>query len=159
MNVRTITLCQSPLVPLRGLVNSTYWRVHPLYVRHLKEFCVAENRQINQKNNNNSNNIQTNIQHNKNKNKNQSKNIGSVSSEKKNLKKITIEKDKKNDKGEKKVKNILVKNEKIKNGKQESDFVQRRKISEKEENSSFSFSCCPESWKEIVRTHTVGVRA
>ena len=39
MNVRTTTICEQPLVPLRGLVNEQSWRVHPQYVRYLREFC------------------------------------------------------------------------------------------------------------------------
>ena len=100
MNVRTITLCEFPLVPLRGLANSTYWRVHPLYVRHLKEFCDAENRQINQKNNNNnSNNVNKNQNNNTKDNSHKSIEIKNI--EKKNTKKIII--DQKEGKVQKKV--------------------------------------------------------
>ena len=149
MNVRTITLCEFPLVPLRGLANSTYWRVHPLYVRHLKEFCEAENRQINQKNNIN------NINKNQNNNSKDSshKSIEIKNIEKKNTKKMFKGKNE----VEKNVKNIRIENEKTKSEQQENKIDQHRKTFEKEEN--FNFSCCPQSWREIVRTHIVGVHA
>jgi len=34
------TICEQPLMPLRGLVNSSYWRLHPLYIRHFRSDCV-----------------------------------------------------------------------------------------------------------------------
>ena len=37
--LRYTNICEQPLIPLRGLVNSTYWRLHPLYIRHVKEDC------------------------------------------------------------------------------------------------------------------------
>lgn len=37
--LRYTNICEQPLIPLRGLVNSSYWRLHPLYVRHVKEEC------------------------------------------------------------------------------------------------------------------------
>ena len=153
MNVRTITLCEFPLVPLRGLVNSTYWRVHPLYVRHLKEFCEAENRQINQKNNNN--NINKNQNNNTKDNSHKSIEIKNI--EKKNTKKIIIDQKEGKNEVQKKVKNIRIENEKTKSEQQENKIDQHRKTFEKEEN--FNFSCCPQSWREIVRTHIVGVHA
>jgi hypothetical protein len=36
---RVTTICEQPLIPLRGLENETYWRIHPLYVRHFSEDC------------------------------------------------------------------------------------------------------------------------
>ena len=35
----SVGVCEQPLIPLRGLVNATHWRVHPFYVRQLKEAC------------------------------------------------------------------------------------------------------------------------
>lgn len=37
--LRYTSLCEQPLVPLRGLVNSSYWRIHPLYIRHVTNDC------------------------------------------------------------------------------------------------------------------------
>ena len=37
--LRTANICEMPLIPLRGLLNTTYWRVHPLYVRYLSNSC------------------------------------------------------------------------------------------------------------------------
>ena len=37
--LRYTNICEQPLIPLRGLVNSSYWRLHPLYIRHVKEEC------------------------------------------------------------------------------------------------------------------------
>jgi len=39
--LRFTSLCEQPLVPLRGLVNSSFWRIHPLYIRHIKNDCDA----------------------------------------------------------------------------------------------------------------------
>ena len=37
--LRSMTVCEQPLIPLRGLVNESYWYVHPFYVRQLQEAC------------------------------------------------------------------------------------------------------------------------
>ena len=37
--LRSMGVCEQPLIPLRGLVNESYWYVHPLYVRQLREAC------------------------------------------------------------------------------------------------------------------------
>lgn len=39
--IRRVNICQQPLIPLRGLVNFSYWRVHPLYVRLFKDDCAV----------------------------------------------------------------------------------------------------------------------
>ena len=33
------TLCEQPLVPLRGMLNKTHWRLHPTYVEKMGEAC------------------------------------------------------------------------------------------------------------------------
>jgi len=32
--IRTVPVCEMPLVPLRGLLNATHWRLHQMYVSH-----------------------------------------------------------------------------------------------------------------------------
>ena len=34
------TICQQPLIPLRGLVNESYWYLHPLFIRHFTHDCI-----------------------------------------------------------------------------------------------------------------------
>lgn len=36
---QVVSICEEPLIPLRGLVNESYWRMHPLYVRHFIQDC------------------------------------------------------------------------------------------------------------------------
>lgn len=38
--VRGKNICRQPLIPLRGLINATYWYLHPLYIRHFKSDCM-----------------------------------------------------------------------------------------------------------------------
>ena len=38
--MRTKNICEQPLIPLRGLVNESHWRLHPLYVRHFDGDCA-----------------------------------------------------------------------------------------------------------------------
>ena len=38
--VRGKNICQQPLLPLRGLVNETYWHLHPLFIRHFFHDCI-----------------------------------------------------------------------------------------------------------------------
>jgi hypothetical protein len=33
--------CQQPVIPLRGLYNSTHWRVHPLYAKAFNSWCTS----------------------------------------------------------------------------------------------------------------------
>jgi hypothetical protein len=40
--LRSMSVCEQPLIPLRGLVNESYWYVHPLYVRQLQEACLPK---------------------------------------------------------------------------------------------------------------------
>ena len=35
-----VSLCEQALIPLRGLVNESYWRLHPLYTRHYAHDCT-----------------------------------------------------------------------------------------------------------------------
>jgi len=38
--VKEKNICQQPLIPLRGLVNESYWYVHPLFIRHFFHDCI-----------------------------------------------------------------------------------------------------------------------
>ena len=38
--VRGKNICQQPLIPLRGLVNDTFWHLHPLFIRHFFHDCI-----------------------------------------------------------------------------------------------------------------------
>lgn len=38
--VKGKNICQQPLIPLRGLVNDSFWYLHPLYIRHFQSDCI-----------------------------------------------------------------------------------------------------------------------
>ena len=40
--IKTSTICQQPLIPLRAKHNSTHWLVHPSYTQRFLEACAAK---------------------------------------------------------------------------------------------------------------------
>lgn len=90
IEIRTLNICELPLVPLRGLYNNTHWRVHPLYVRYLRDSCPVqpENKKIiNPRNKNINNNKSNNQNNNKNENKNNRRRLSVYKNAHKNLNK------------------------------------------------------------------------
>jgi hypothetical protein len=178
IQTKSVNICDMPLVPLRGLINVTYWRVHPLYMRYLRDTCpylsarkkrknrkIRKNRiltvkkktkeiekSITKKMKLNNSNSSTNAIKDKDKNnddKNDEKD-GSVNE---------IEKDDEEKKEEVKEK----KREKESKKKQKEKEKEERKkaieeeIEEEQEEEKVEMSCCPSDWETLIHSHVVKV--
>lgn len=150
--VKTQTFCDLPLVPLRGLVNETHWRVHPLYVRYLRDTCpnlhkVESNIRLNDNHNENNHNNNNNYTHHNNKNNFNNNTISTHNNTgrkgpKKKVRKLTGG-------------NIIEMSKKVK-------IVDKRIEAEgdeegEEEEEIEIASCCPALWRDIVLTSVVCV--
>lgn len=207
INTKTINFCNLPLVPLRGLLNRTYWRVHPLYVRYLHDSCPKLfQTEVNNNHNNshensvdnngshsysiyhnkndsssssNQNNYNDNNQHNSNDNSKTISNSNSNSdsnnnnynndnnSNKKGVKKKrrklkekivetkSYEEEKKLEIEEKGhvEERLKEKVEKVVEGEIEEEGEEEDEVDDEVEIPS----CCPASWKDVVRTSVVRV--
>ena len=150
ISVKTQIFCDLPLVPLRGLVNKTHWRVHPLYVRYLRDTCpnlhkVESNIEFNEDHNNN------NYTHYNNRN-----NDNNTNSSYNNTGRKGPKKKRRNLTGGNIVE--MLNEVEIVETKTEAEGKEEEEEEEEEAEKEVEIaSCCPALWKDIVRTSVVRV--
>lgn len=209
INTKTVNFCDLPLVPLRGLLNRTYWRVHPLYVRYLHDSCpklhqieidnnhnnghensvgnkssqsnsIYHNKNDSSSSSSNHNNYDDHNQHNRNddsktnsKSNSNSNSDNNNNSNDNNSNKKGVKKKRRKLKG--KIVDTKVNEEEKKVRIEEKDGNVEERLKEKVEkevegedeeegeeevdveNEVEIPSCCPASWKDVVRTSVVRV--
>ena len=190
INTKTVNFCDLPLVPLRGLLNRTYWRVHPLYVRYLHDSCPtlhqievnnnhskshesssrknssSSNSSYHNKNGSSSGSIinQYDSNHNSDDNNNTNRNRNSYDNHNSkidnNSNRVGVKK--KRRKLKENITDTKINEEEKKLKIEEKDGNVEERLGEEVEKGEVEDeeeipSCCPASWKDVVRTSVVRV--
>ena len=164
IQTKSVNICDMPLIPLRGLMNVTYWRVHPLYMRYLRDTCpylsvrkkrknynIRKNRKLTVKKKEKKsvkNTVKNKKMSKNNDDKNDDKDDGVVGDEKEKKEEVKVDKKKVKEKEMKK---------KQKEQRQKEIEEEQEQEEEEEEEEKVENSCCPLDWEELIITHVVKV--
>jgi hypothetical protein len=178
IQTKSVNICDMPLVPLRGLINETYWRVHPLYMRYLRDTCPYLSARKRRKNNKSrksriltmkkkTKEIVKYITKKKKIKSNKSNNSTDTS---KNKDKSNDDKNDEKDDGVNKIeKTEDEKKEEEKEKKREKELKKKQRekeerkkaieeqLEEEQEEEKVKMSCCPADWETLIHSHAVKV--
>ena len=164
IQTKSVNICDMPLIPLRGLMNVTYWRVHPLYMRYLRDTCpylsvrkkrknynIRKNRKLTVKKKEKKpvkNTVKNKKMSKNNDDKNDDKDDGVIGDEKEKKEEVKVDKKKEKEKEMKK---------KQKEQRQKEIEEEQEQEEEEEEEEKVEDSCCPLDWEELIFSHVVKV--